>query len=92
MDDRYKKLVNLTDRVVKKLSVLEKERSTLLADLRKAKEHINFLEKEQEKYKTLREWQQKTTVIIKQVQNKIAKEIKKIEEQSSKPYLGGKNE
>lgn len=92
MDDRYKKLVNLTDRVVKKLSLLEKERSVLLANLRKAKEHITFLEKEQEKYKALRTWQQETTAIIKQVQNKIAKEIKKIEEQSSKPYLGGKNE
>ena len=92
MDDRYKKLVNLTDRVVKKLSLLEKERSVLLANLRKAKEHITFLEKEQEKYKALRTWQQETTAIIKQVQNKIAKEIKKIEDGSSKPYLGGKNE
>ncbi len=92
MDDRYKKLVNLTDRVVKRLSLLEKERSQLLADLRKAREDINFLKKEQEKYKTLRAWQQQTTTIIKQVQTKIAKEIKKIEEQSSKPYLGGKNE
>ena len=92
MDDKYKKLVNLTDRVVKKLSLLEKERSVLLADLRKAKEHITFLEKEQEKYKTLRAWQQETTAIIKQVQNKIAKEIKKIEDGASKPYLGGKNE
>lgn len=92
MDDRYKKLVNLTDRVVKRLSVLEKERSALLADLRKAKEHITFLEKEQEKYKALRAWQQETTAIIKQVQNKIAKEIKKIEDGSSRPYLGGKNE
>lgn len=92
MDDKYKKLVNLTDRVVKRLSVLEKERSALLADLRKAREDINFLKKEQEKYKTLREWQQQTTAIIKQVQTKIAKEIKKIEEQSSKPYLGDKDE
>ena len=92
MEDKYKKLVNLTDRVVKKLSLLEKERSQLLADLRKAKEDIDFLKKEQEKYKTLREWQQQTTAIIKQVQTKIAKEIKKIEEGSSKPYLGGKDE
>ena len=92
MDDRYKKLVNLTDRVVKKLSLLEKERGELLADLRKAREDINFFKKEQEKYKTLRAWQQETTAIIKQVQTKIAKEIKKIEDQSSKPYLGGKNE
>lgn len=92
MDDRYKKLVNLTDRVVKKLSLLEKERGEILADLRKAREDINFLKKEQEKYKSLRLWQQETTAIIKQVQTKIAKEIKKIEDQSSKPYLGGKNE
>lgn len=92
MEDKYKKLVNLTDRVVKKLSLLEKEKSALLADLRKAKEDIDFLKKEQEKYKTLREWQQQTTAIIKQVQIKIAKEIKKIEEGSSKPYLGGKDE
>ena len=40
MDDRYKKLVNLTDRVVKKLSLLEKERGEILADLRKAREDI----------------------------------------------------
>ncbi|MBQ4493294.1 MAG: hypothetical protein II972_01640 [Elusimicrobiaceae bacterium] len=92
MEDKYKKLVNLTDRVVKRLSLLEKERSELLANLRKAKEDIAFLKKEQEKYKTLRTWQQQTTALIKQVQAKIAKEIKKIEEQSSKPYLGGKNE
>lgn len=92
MEDKYKKLVNLTDRVVKRLSVLEKERSQLLVDLKKAREDIAFLKKEQEKYKTLREWQQETTAIIKQVQLKIAKEIKKIEDQSSKPYLGGENE
>ena len=92
MEDKYKKLVNLTDRVVKRLSLLEKERSELLANLRKAKEDIAFLKKEQEKYKTLRTWQQQTTALIKPVQAKIAKEIKKIEEQSSKPYLGGKNE
>ena len=53
---------------------------------------MTSLKKEQEKYKTLREWQQQTTAIIKQVQTKIAKEIKKIEEGSSKPYLGGKDE
>ncbi len=92
MEDKYKKLVNLTDRVVKRLSVLEKERSQLLVDLKKAREDITFLKKEQEKYKTLREWQQQTTAIIKQVQLKIAKEIKKIEDQSSKPYLGDENE
>lgn len=92
MEDKYKKLVNLTDRVVKRLYSLEKEKATLLADLKKAREDILFLKKEQEKYKTLRTWQQQTTALIKQVQAKIAKEIKKIEEQSSKPYLGGKNE
>jgi hypothetical protein len=92
MEDKYKKLNALTDRVIKKLSALEKERSILLADLRKAREDISFLKKEQEKYKALRLWQQETTAIIKQVQNKIAKEIKKIEEKSSKPYLGGKDE
>jgi|GEM_PF-2687187 hypothetical protein len=92
MEDKYKKLNALTDRVLKKLSSLEQENSKLLADFKKAKEEIIFLRKEQEKYKTLREWQQKTTAIINQVQTKIAKEIKKIEESASKPYLGGKNE
>lgn len=92
MEDKYKKLTTLTDRVVKRLSLLEQEKSQLLADLKKAREDIAFLKKEQEKYKTLRLWQQETTAIIKQVQTKIAKEIKKIEDQSSKPYLGGKDE
>ena len=92
MEDKYKKLISLTDKVVKKLAALEKEKSLLLADLKKAQGEISFLKKEQEKYKTLRLWQQETTAIIKQVQNKIAKEIKKIEEQSSKPYLGDKDE
>ena len=92
MEDKYKKLTTLTDRVVKRLFLLEREKSQLLADLKKAREEISLLKKEQEKYKTLRQWQQDTTAIIKQVQIKIAKEIKKIEEQSSKPYLGGKNE
>lgn len=92
MEDKYKKLTTLTDRVVKRLSLLEQEKSQLLADLKKAREDIAFLKKEQEKYKTLRNWQQETTAIIKQVQTKIAKEIKKIEDQSSKPYLGGKDE
>lgn len=92
MEDKYKKLTTLTDRVVKRLSLLEQEKSQLLADLKKAREDIAFLKKEQEKYKTLRLWQQETTAIIKQVQTKIAKEIKKIEDQSSRPYLGGKDE
>ena len=92
MDDKYKKLNNLAESVVKRLLVLEQEKSKLLADLKKAKADIAFLQKEQEKYKTLRKWQQDTTAIIKQVQIKIAKEIKKIEDQSSKPYLGGPNE
>lgn len=92
MEDKYKKLSILTDRVLKKLSSLEQENSKLLADLKKAKADIAFLQKEQEKYKTLREWQQKTTAIINQVQTKIAKEIKKIEESASKPYLGDNNE
>ena len=92
MEDKYKKLNALTDRVLKKLSSLEQENFKLLADFKKAKEEIAFLKKEHEKYKTLREWQQKTTAIINQVQTKIAKEIKKIEESASKPYLGDKNE
>lgn len=92
MDDKYKKLNNLAERVVKRLLVLEQEKSRLLADLKKAQADIAFLQKEQEKYKILRKWQQDTTAIIKQVQTKIAKEIKKIEDQSSKPYLGGSNE
>lgn len=92
MEDKYKKLNILTDKVVKKLSALEQERSQLLADLKKAKEDIAFLKKEYEKYKTLRQWQQDTTAIIRQVQAKIAKEIKKIEDKSSKPYLGDGNE
>ncbi len=92
MEDKYKKLSILTDRVLKKLSSLEKENAILSTDLKKAKEEISFLKKEQEKYRTLREWQQKTTAIINQVQTKIAKEIKKIEESASKPYLGGNNE
>ena len=92
MEDKYKKLTNLTDRVVKRLLALEQEKSLLLAELKKAKEEIAFLKKEHEKYKTLRQWQQDTTALIRQVQTKIAKEIKKIEESSSKPSLGGKNE
>ena len=76
----------------KKLSALEEENSKLLAESRKAKEEIIFLKKEQEKYKILRKWQQDTTAIINPVQTKIAKEIKKIEESASKPYLGENNE
>ena len=92
MEDKYKKLNNLIDRVLKKLSAVEQEKTRLLADLRQAREELTFLKREQEKYKELRQWKQDTTLIIRQVQNKIAKEIKKIEEGSSKPYLGGKNE
>ena len=92
MEDKHKKLNSLIDRVLKKLSALEQEKARLFADLKKAKEEISLLKKEQEKYKILRKWQEDTTAIIKQVQTKIAKEIKKIEEQSSKPYLGGKDE
>lgn len=92
MEDKYKKLNNLIDRVLKKLSSVEQEKTRLLADLRQAREELTFLKREQEKYKELRQWKQDTTLIIRQVQNKIAKEIKKIEEGSSKPYLGGKNE
>lgn len=92
MEDKYKKLNALTDKVIKRLSLLEEENSKLFVDLKKAREDIAFLKKEQEKYKDLRQWQQDTIAVIKQVQTKIAKEIKKIEDQSSKPYLGGKNE
>ena len=92
MEDKYKKLNALTDQVIKRLSVLEQENSKLFADLKKAKEEVSFLKKEQEKYKILRKWQQDTTTIINQVQIKIAKEIKKIEESASKPYLGENNE
>lgn len=90
MDDKYKTLNLLIDKVSSRLAQVEEENLVLKAKVRTMESSLRVLESTQETVRALKEWRDVTTSILKKLYTKIDREIEKIEEQSSTPNIGDK--
>ena len=90
MEDKYKTLNLLIDKVSSRLAQVEEENLLLKARVRTMESSLRVLESTQETVRALKEWKDVTTSILKKLYTKIDREIEKIEEQSSTPNIGDK--
>ncbi len=90
MEDKYKTLNLLIDKVSSRLAQVEEENLVLKARVRTMESSLRVLESTQETVRALKEWKDVTTSILKKLYTKIDREIEKIEEQSSTPNIGDK--
>lgn len=90
MEDKYKTLNMLIDKVSVRLTQLEEENIVLKAKVRTMESSLRVLDSTQQTVYALKEWKDVTTSILKKLYNKIDREIAKIEEQSSTPNIGDK--
>ncbi len=90
MEDKYKTLNLLIDKVSSRLAQVEEENLVLKARVRTMESSLRVLESTQETVRALKEWKDVTTSILKKLYTKIEREIEKIEEQSSTPNIGDK--
>ena len=90
MEDKYKTLNLLIDKVSSRLAQVEEENLVLKAKVRTMESSLRVLESTQETVRALKEWKDVTTSILKKLYSKIDREIEKIEEQSSTPNIGDK--
>ncbi len=90
MEDKYKTLNLLIDKVSSRLAQVEEENLVLKARVRAMESSLRVLESTQETVRALKEWKDVTTSILKKLYTKIDREIEKIEEQSSTPNIGDK--
>lgn len=90
MEDKYKTLNLLIDKVSSRLAQVEEENLVLKAKVRTMESSLRVLESTQETVRALKEWKDITTSILKKLYTKIDREIEKIEEQSSTPNIGDK--
>mgnify|MGYP003584960668 CR=1 FL=1 len=90
MEDKYKTLNLLIDKVSSRLAQVEEENLVLKAKVRTMESSLRVLESTQETVRALKEWKDVTTSILKKLYTKIDREIEKIEEQSSTPNIGDK--
>ena len=90
MEDKYKTLNLLIDKVSSRLAQVEEENIVLKAKVRTMESSLRVLESTQETVRALKEWKDVTTSILKKLYGKIDREIEKIEEQSSTPNIGDK--
>ena len=90
MEDKYKTLNLLIDKVSSRLAQVEEENLVLKAKVRTMESSLRVLESTQETVRALKEWRDVTTSILKKLYTKIDREIEKIEEQSSTPNIGDK--
>ena len=90
MEDKYKTLNVLIDKVSTRLAQVEEENLVLKAKVRTMESSLRVLESTQETVRALKEWKDVTTSILKKLYSKIDREIEKIEEQSSTPNIGDK--
>jgi CRISPR/Cas system CSM-associated protein Csm2 small subunit len=90
MEDKYKTLNLLIDKVSSRLAQVEEENLVLKARVRTMESSLRVLESTQETVRALKEWKDVTTSILKKLYTKIDREIEKIEEQSSTPNIGNK--
>ena len=90
MEDKYKTLNLLIDKVSSRLAQVEEENLMLKAKVRTMESSLRVLESTQETVRALKDWKDVTTSILKKLYTKIEREIDKIEEQSSTPDIGDK--
>lgn len=90
MEDKYKTLNLLIDKVSSRLAQVEEENLVLKAKVRTMESSLRVLESTQETVRALKDWKDVTTSILKKLYTKIEREIDKIEEQSSTPNIGDK--
>lgn len=90
MEDKYKQLNELAEKVSSRLARAEEENLILHAKVRSLESSLRVMESAQVTAKALKEWKDVTTSILKKVCSKIDREIAKIETQSQTPHLGDK--
>lgn len=90
MEDKYKQLTELAQKVSTRLAQAEEENLILQAKVKSLESSLRIMESAQVTAKALKEWKDVTTSILKKVCSKIDREINKIETQSQTPHLGDK--
>ena len=90
MDEKYKQLNLLVDKISARLAEAEQENIVLRAKTRALESTVRMLESAQQTAKALKEWKDITTSILRKLYLKIDKEIEKIEAASSSPDIGDK--
>ncbi len=90
MEDKYKQLTELAQKVSSRLAQTEEENLILQAKVKSLESSLRIMESAQVTAKALKEWKDVTTSILKKVCSKIDREINKIETQSQTPHLGDK--
>lgn len=90
MDDKYKQLNLLVDKISARLAEAEQENIVLRAKTRALESTVRMLESAQQTAKALKEWKDITTSILRKLYLKIDKEIEKIEAASAAPDIGEK--
>ncbi len=90
MEDKYKQLTELAQKVSSRLMRAEEEVLILQAKVKSLESSLRVMESAQVTAKALKEWKDVATSILKKVCSKIDREINKIETQSQTPHLGDK--
>lgn len=90
MEDKYKQLHLLIDKISARLAQAEEENNLLQAKVRTLESNVKVLQSAQATARALKEWKDITTSILKKLYTKIDREIERIEQQSSTPDLGDK--
>ncbi len=90
MEDKYKQLHLLIDKISTRLAQAEEENNLLQAKVRTLESNVKVLQSAQATARALKEWKDITTSILKKLYTKIDREIERIEQQSSSPNLGDK--
>lgn len=90
MEDKYKQLHLLVDKVSARLAEAEEENLVLKAKVRSLESSLRVAESAQATARALKEWKDVTTSILKKLYAKTEKEIERIEAQASAPQAGEK--
>jgi hypothetical protein len=90
MDDKYKQLHLLVDRISARLAEAEQENIVLRAKMRTLESALRVAQSAQAAARALKEWKDVATAILKKLYAKIDREIERIEARSSVPRAGGK--
>ncbi|MDR0953690.1 MAG: hypothetical protein LBM71_05925 [Elusimicrobiota bacterium] len=90
IDEKYKQLNLLIERVSTRLTSVEEENLVLQAKVRALESSLRLAESAKETAKALKEWKDAATSVLKKLYSKIDKEIEKIENRASSPNLGDK--
>jgi len=90
MEEKYKQLHLLIDKVSARLSEAEQENLVLKAKMRTLESSLRIAQSGEAAAKALKEWKDVTMSILKKLYAKTEKEIERIEAQSRAPQTGDK--